>query len=183
MEPASSPAPDDGDPALARESAGRTTRRRRRKAIPPWVWVLVAGGAVLVIGGGVAAVFLVRNVGGWFGPRVTQAAFARVEQGMTPAQVRAILGSPDEEVDSRSLAWFAGQGAENLPFFRQMVWTDNRTYAGVVIFLNDGVVVTQWHDGPLHSTGFGGSTRPGDDWQERLKDQRREERMRRHFGR
>jgi hypothetical protein len=78
---------DDRDPPRRRRSGG---------GIPVWAW-LAGGGALLVLVLGVILIFLFTL--GPLGNRVTAANYARLQPGMTEAQVIAILGTPSEVAD------------------------------------------------------------------------------------
>jgi len=72
-------------------------RRKARSGGMLWLWIgRGVGGAVLLLGLIVAVVMIA-------GGSVSKANYERIKQGMSPAEVRAILGSPSEE--NGALGW------------------------------------------------------------------------------
>ncbi|HVS38558.1 MAG TPA: MJ0042-type zinc finger domain-containing protein [Gemmataceae bacterium] len=123
---------EDDDSRPARRGARRPARRSRAsRGAPAGVWVGLAVAAVLlvlVVGGGVAAFVILNRQGGFGsagapantgapgttggpsapagqapGPRLTAANFAMLHDGISEAEVEAILGQPTERGTARFL--------------------------------------------------------------------------------
>jgi predicted Zn finger-like uncharacterized protein len=116
----------------------RRPRRRRSAGVPLWVW-LAGGGAAVAVGLGILAVVLFVVLG--VGSPVTKANYLKLQPGMTEAEVRSILGRPDQVVDT-------GQFMANIPVgmqvsgfggIRQLIWRQGRRAITVTI-MNDRVV-------------------------------------------
>jgi predicted Zn finger-like uncharacterized protein len=122
-------------------------RPRRRLAtspgLPPWVWIVIGVGGFLVITG--VAVAVVLAVGG---NKVTKENYDKLRAGMTEAEVRAILGGPDEELDPTRAATqlqqnpFLRANVGNFgglfPSAKVLLWKRGRNFIAVTL-LNDHV--------------------------------------------
>jgi hypothetical protein len=114
--------------------------RRRPSGIPLWVW-LTGGGVALVLGIVILAVFVLSVLS--LGSRVTKANYDKLHPGMTEAEVRSILGTPTQVVDT-------GNFLANNPFgmrapgfngMRQLIWRQGRRAITVTV-MNDRVFMT-----------------------------------------
>jgi hypothetical protein len=174
---------------VVRPSPMRRRQRVRRPSpgIPGWVWGVTACGiGFVLVAATVATVVLLRDRGTSITGRseISRRDFEKIKAGMSVAEVLAVLGRPTEEVDTSALAGFFPKDKVPLPNMRLMVWTDRRTYQAVVQFLDDRAVTTLWQDGVPPGGGIGnGNPSAHDQWLEKLKDQRRQEREDRHFRR
>src|SRR5262249_52966851 len=152
--------------------------------VPVWIWL--AGGAgvlfLLLIVGGVVLALILRSGGQSFlgQPAITQEALKSVQNCMTPAEVKAILGRPTQEVNTGAMAAFFPKPKDAPGFdvnsMRIMVWTDHATYTAAVYFVNDQVFAAIWNDGPpdaggMPSGGMGWGTDGRSDAKRRLDEQ------------
>jgi hypothetical protein len=171
-----SPCPTCGIP-LRVEPVPAGPRKRRRlpdyaplgPAVPVWLWAVAGILLVSVLGAGtILGMWLLRTNGAspLGTPPVTYADLTKVRTGMSPGQVRAILGRPTEESDNAAgkakfAAMFNDPNAVKMPSMRVMVWTDERTYTAVVGFMDDKVCATAWHNGPPNRDADAKSGWPG----------------------
>ena len=158
-----SPCPACGTPLRFHPAPARRRSRRRPAsdyprgaAVPVWVWPVAAFLLVFVLGGGVLlGLRLLKPAGRTVlgGPSLAYADLDKVEEGMSPDQVRAVLGRPTEEHDNTAAnavfgAAFKDPKAAKLPRFRIMLWTDERSYSAVVYFMNEQALVWYWFNRP-----------------------------------
>ena len=151
------------EPEPPRERSRRPRRRMSHQSantIPGWVWAAGAGVVmllILVIG---AVLLLALGRGRVFGPpRLTPEQFAKVQPGMSPNEVRRLLGAPTQQLDSNSLFASFGKSAnmraEDFPRMLMMIWTDRRTYTATVQFVDDKATFMVWNDGTQETNPLG----------------------------
>jgi predicted Zn finger-like uncharacterized protein len=106
----------------------------RQPGVPVWVWLVSGGGLLLVI---VIAVVLLLTLGGG---KLTPENAARIQAGMTEAEVRAILGAPTEVIDP-------SQVFNQNPLFQQNPAFKNNPLMGNFQNLLGAVKVCVWKSG------------------------------------
>jgi phage FluMu protein Com len=132
----------DGADDAAEE--GEAPVKAKKKGVPLWVW-LVSGGAILLLGccgvcgiGGYMAYNTVASAGSG---SVTLLNYAKIQKGMSEAQVKTILGEPAVRVDvfgKKTATWKDGNNTITVIFTG-----DQATDRSCQLFTSGGTKIDQ----------------------------------------
>lgn len=95
--------------------------RRKSGGIPVWVWIVGGiGAAVLLLGcaGGGLIIWIASS--GSLGNKLTEENYKKIKIGMTPAEVKSILGEPNQDINATQQ--LKQMGADPSTGHRLMVW-------------------------------------------------------------
>jgi outer membrane protein assembly factor BamE (lipoprotein component of BamABCDE complex) len=152
--------------AAAADRAPRPASPPARAGVPVWVWL--AGGGVLVsflllgcVAGGLVlralafrqttpaeaqpaaalAPVAAKGPGGAAPGKLTAENFAKVQPGMTEAEVKALLGEPTRVSDFKELAPLIGKEAADDPNMRVLIWKRGQSQI-LITFLGGNVALS-----------------------------------------
>lgn len=133
---------DGADDATERE--GEAPVKAKKKGTPLWVW-LVSGGAILLLGCcgvcGIGGYMVYNTVASHGSGSVTLLNYAKIQKGMSEAQVKGILGQPTTEMGlggNKVATWQDGQNTISVTFTGDMA-TDKVAH----LFTSGGTKIDQ----------------------------------------
>jgi hypothetical protein len=144
----------------------RRRGRREGGGIPLWVWLVCGIGGFMLLLAIPLTIVLLRNGGSL--RRITPENLARIQMGMTQAEVEAILGKPNESTDlfngfnaaiAQEMNGVPGGGG--VPSITFSAWKEGNYH--IVVAYENGRVFTAT-DGNSNDGGFAGNSgwpRPG----------------------